>query len=124
MFKNQTPQQLSFFIAGISAAAIAVLLLLMKATGLLAVTWPEVLGLFILAFGVAFLTNYYLVRYFIFRRIKLIYKIIHRQKLPADFKAGITVIFVKLPAPIIPIIPFDGLMEKFFTATVSLRLML
>ena len=88
MFKNQTPQQLSFFIAGISAAAIAVLLLLMKATGLLAVTWPEVLGLFILAFGVAFLTNYYLVRYFIFRRIKLIYKIIHRQKLPADFKAG------------------------------------
>jgi len=88
MFKNQTPQQLSFFIAGISAAAIAVLLLLMKTTGLLAVTWPEVLGLFILAFGVAFLTNYYLVRYFIFRRIKLIYKIIHRQKLPADFKAG------------------------------------
>ncbi len=88
MFKNQTPQQLSFFIAGISAAAIAFLLLLMKAFGLLAVTWPEVLGLFVLAFGIAFLTNYYLVRYFVFRRIKLIYKIIHRQKLPADFKAG------------------------------------
>jgi two-component system, OmpR family, phosphate regulon sensor histidine kinase PhoR len=61
---------------------------LLSSTGLLAVTWPEVLGLFILAFGVAFLTNYYLVRYFIFRRIKLIYKIIHRQKLPAGFKAG------------------------------------
>ena len=60
MFKNQTPQQLSFFIAGISAAAIAFLLLLMKAFGLLAVTWPEVLGLFVLAFGIAFLTNYYL----------------------------------------------------------------
>ena len=88
MFKNQTPQQLSFFIAGISAAAIAVLLLLLKATKLLAVTWPEVSGLFVLAFAVAFLANYYLVRYFIFRRIKLIYKIIHRQKLPAEFKAA------------------------------------
>jgi two-component system phosphate regulon sensor histidine kinase PhoR len=87
MFKNQTPQQLSFFIAGISAGAIAMMLLLLKVTGFLAVTWPEVLGLFFLAFAVAFLTNYYLVRYFIFRRIKLIYKIIHRQKLPAEFKA-------------------------------------
>lgn len=88
MFKNQTPQQLSFLIAAVSAAAIAVLLLLLKASGLLRVTWPEVLGLFVLAFSVAFLANYYLVRYFIFRRIKLIYKIIHRQKLPAEFKAG------------------------------------
>ncbi|MDX1910940.1 MAG: ATP-binding protein [Saprospiraceae bacterium] len=88
MFKNQTPQQLSFLIAAVSAAAIAVLLLLLKASGLLRVTWPEVLGLFVLAFAVAFLANYYLVRYFIFRRIKLIYKIIHRQKLPAEFKAG------------------------------------
>ena len=87
MYKNQTPQQLSFFIAGISAGAIAMMLLFLKLTGFLAVTWPEVLGLFFLAFGVAFLTNYYLVRYFIFRRIKLIYKIIHRQKLPAEFKA-------------------------------------
>jgi len=87
MFKNQTPQQLSFFIAGISAAAIAVLLLLLKTIGLLAVTWVELLGLFLMAFAVAFTTNYYLVRYFIFRRIKLIYKIIHRQKLPTEFKA-------------------------------------
>ncbi len=88
MFKNQTPQQLSFFIAGISAAAMAALLLLLKAFTLLNVTWPEVLGLFVLAFAVAFVANYYLVRYFIFRRIKLIYKIIHRQKLPSEFRAG------------------------------------
>lgn len=88
MFKNQTPQQLSFFIASISAAAIAVLLLLLKSVGLLAVTWLELLGLFLLAFAVAFTANYYLVRYFIFRRIKLIYKIIHRQKLPTEFKAS------------------------------------
>jgi two-component system phosphate regulon sensor histidine kinase PhoR len=88
MFKNQTPQQLSFFIAGISAAAMAALLLLLKTFTLLNVTWPEVLGLFVLAFAVAFVANYYLVRYFIFRRIKLIYKIIHRQKLPSEFRAG------------------------------------
>lgn len=88
MFKNQTPQQLSFFIAGISAAAMAALLLILKAFTFLNVTWPEVLGLFVLAFTVAFVANYYLVRYFIFRRIKLIYKIIHRQKLPSEFRAG------------------------------------
>ncbi|HLP95348.1 MAG TPA: ATP-binding protein [Saprospiraceae bacterium] len=88
MFKNQTPQQLSFFIAGISAAAMAALLLILKAFTFLNVTWPEVLGLFVLAFAVAFVANYYLVRYFIFRRIKLIYKIIHRQKLPSEFRAG------------------------------------
>ncbi|HAD12111.1 MAG TPA: hypothetical protein DCF33_06695, partial [Saprospirales bacterium] len=70
------------------AAAMAALLLLLKAFTLLNVTWPEVLGLFVLAFAVAFVANYYLVRYFIFRRIKLIYKIIHRQKLPSEFRAG------------------------------------
>lgn len=88
MFKNQTPQQLAFLIAAISAATIAGLLLLLKASGFLMVTWPEVLGLFILAFAVGFFANYYLVRYFVFRRIKLIYKIIHRQKLPSEFRAS------------------------------------
>ncbi len=42
---------------------------------------------FLLVFGVAFIANFYLIRYYIFRRIKLIYKIIHRHKMPSDFKA-------------------------------------
>jgi hypothetical protein len=88
MFKNQTPRELAFLIASVSAAAIALLLLVVKALGPLNITWPEVFGLFALAFAVGFLANFYLVRYFIFRRIKLIYKIIHREKLPSGFKAA------------------------------------
>ena len=88
MFKNQTPQQLSVYIAGISALLMAVLALLSKAAGILIVSWESIGLLFVSVFAVAYIANFYLVRYYIFRRIKLIYKIIHRHKLPTDFKAG------------------------------------
>lgn len=88
MFKNQTPQQLSVYIAGISAILMAVLALFSKAAGILIVSWESIGLLFVSVFAVAFIANFYLVRYYIFRRIKLIYKIIHRHKLPTDFKAG------------------------------------
>ncbi len=88
MFKNQTPQQLSFYIAAISAVLMALLALLCKITGLFIISWSSIGLLVVGVFAVSFLANYYLVRYYIFRRIKLIYKIIHRHKLPTDFKAG------------------------------------
>lgn len=88
MFKNQTPQQLSVYIAGISAILMAVLALFSKAAGILLVSWESIGLLFVSVFAVAYIANFYMVRYYIFRRIKLIYKIIHRHKLPTDFKAG------------------------------------
>ena len=88
MFKNQTPQQLSVYIAGISAILMAVLALFSKAAGILIVSWESIGLLFVSVFAVAYIANFYMVRYYIFRRIKLIYKIIHRHKLPTDFKAG------------------------------------
>lgn len=88
MFKNQTPQQLSTYIAAISAALMAVLALLCKAADILVISWAGIGLLVVSVFAVAYLANFYLVRYYIFRRIKLIYKVIHRHKLPADFKAG------------------------------------
>ncbi|MCW5921605.1 MAG: sensor histidine kinase [Saprospiraceae bacterium] len=88
MFKNQTPQQLSFYVAAVSAVLMALLALFCKLTHILVISW-ESIGLLVLGvFTIAFLANFYLVRYYIFRRIKLIYKIIHRHKLPSDFKAG------------------------------------
>lgn len=88
MFKNQTPQQLSIYIASISAVLMALLALIFKASGIFVISW-ESIGLLVAGvFAVTYLANYYLVRYYIFRRIKLIYKIIHRHKLPSDFKAG------------------------------------
>jgi two-component system phosphate regulon sensor histidine kinase PhoR len=51
------------------------------------ISGQEATMLFLLSFIVAFMANFYLLRYYIFRRIKLIYKIIHRHKMPADFRA-------------------------------------
>ncbi len=86
MFKNQTPQQLSFYIASFSAVALAFFMAVFRFGGLLQISWGDFFLLFLAVFAVAFAANYYLIRYYIFRRIKLIYKIIHRHKLPADFK--------------------------------------
>ena len=79
MFKNQTPRQLSLYIAILSSAAIALLTLSLKVVGLLRILWSEMALLFVVASLVAFIVNYYLIRYYIFRRIKLIYKILYFQ---------------------------------------------
>ncbi|MFM7401343.1 MAG: sensor histidine kinase, partial [Bacteroidota bacterium] len=86
MFKNQTPRQLSLFIALLSAVSIACLSLVLKALGMLTISWQELGVLFASCLLAGFVSNFYLMRYYIFRRIKLIYKIIHRQKLPSDFR--------------------------------------
>lgn len=88
MFKNQTPQQLSIYIAAISAALMATLALLSKFFNILTISWESIGLLIVSAFVVTYIANFYFIRYYIFRRIKLIYKIIHRHKLPSDFKAG------------------------------------
>lgn len=88
MFKNQTPQQLSIYIAAISASLMALLALLSKFFNILTISWESIVLLIISAFAVTYIANFYFIRYYIFRRIKLIYKIIHRHKLPSDFKAG------------------------------------
>ncbi len=88
MFKNQTPQQLSLYIAATSATIVILLVFLLEFSGALQLSWVEISAVFTLVFCVAFMANFYLIRYYIFRRIKLIYKIIHRHKQPSDFKAG------------------------------------
>lgn len=88
MFKNQTPRQLSLFIAAVSSIVSAALMLLLMVAGLARLSFIE-LGLIAASvFTAVFTVNYYLLRYYIFRRIKLIYKVIHHQKLPPEFKAG------------------------------------
>lgn len=88
MFKNQTPQQLSLYMALVPAVALALLMALLWLLGMLHISWIDHLLLLIGVFAVTFLANFYLIRYYIFRRIKLIYKIIHRHRLPAGFKAN------------------------------------
>lgn len=86
MFKNLTPRELSFYIAVITTAGVSVVLAVLKAFGQFNLTLLGI-GLLIGAiFAAAFMANYYFVRYYIFRRVKLIYKIIRRHKISPDFK--------------------------------------
>lgn len=87
MFKNQTPQQLSAYIAATSAPLMAALAVLCREFRVFNISWGSIGLLLLSVFTVVFLANFQFIRYYIFRRIKLIYKIIHRHKLPSDFKA-------------------------------------
>lgn len=87
MFKNQTPQQLSLIAAFTSAAIITIVVFLLDFFRLLAISWQATALLFLVVMATDFLANFFFVRYYLFRKIKLIYKVIHRHKLPSDFKA-------------------------------------
>ncbi len=87
MFKNQTPQQLAFFVAFIASLSITLALVLIDVSSNAVLPWQNLVLAGSASFFIVYFTTYYWVRYYIFRRIKLIYKIIHRQKLSSDFKA-------------------------------------
>lgn len=89
MFKNQSPRQLALMTA-FSAAMVVVLLLwlLEKGAGWFVIPGPRLLLIATITFICSLILHSYMIRNYIFRRIKLIYKVIHRQKLPTDFKAG------------------------------------
>ena len=88
MFKNQTPRQLTFYIA-LTAALVSFLgTTLFKLTDAVEASWLILVVSFLLTFVTVFITVFFTLRYYIFRRIKLIYKVIHRHKLPSDFKAS------------------------------------
>ena len=73
--------------AAMSAVVTVILIQLLNLVGWMRISGQEATMLFLISFIVAFMANFYLLRYYIFRRIKLIYKIIHRHKMPADFRA-------------------------------------
>jgi two-component system, OmpR family, phosphate regulon sensor histidine kinase PhoR len=87
MNKNQTPLQISFIAAFTSASMITLLIALLEKTSLLNISTLGLCIIFCLIIIIDFVANYFYVRFYIFRKIKLIYKIIHRHKTPSDFKA-------------------------------------
>jgi two-component system, OmpR family, phosphate regulon sensor histidine kinase PhoR len=85
--KNQTPLQISLIAALTSAATITFLIALLEKTSLLNISTLGLAIIFGLIILIDFVANYFYVRFYIFRKIKLIYKIIHRHKTPTNFKA-------------------------------------
>lgn len=88
MFKNQTPQQIAFFAALTSAGAITSLVFVISMFGLFKVSLLGMTLLLIVVFLIDYLANFYFIRHYLYRKIKLIYKIIHRHKMSGDFNAG------------------------------------
>lgn len=87
MFKNQTPLQLSLIAALTSAGCITLALVILSMTRLFDTSVLGFALLFVVFFGIGLGANYYFVRHYIFRKIKLIYKVIHKHKLSTEFKA-------------------------------------
>lgn len=85
MFKNSTPRQIATRAALTTSGALLGFLLLFKAAGL-AISWAAIGLTAVISFLLAyFIILTYLDRY-IYRKIKLIYKTIHRQKVSTDIK--------------------------------------
>lgn len=78
-FKNPTPQELAFYSAALIAITNFVVLFFVKAfTG--SISWITLGIIVIVTFLVGFLIFSYALRRFIYRKIKIIYKAIHRLK--------------------------------------------
>ncbi len=79
--KNQSPLQLALITAAMVSMAVAVLLVVLGTLNP-RVYWPlwELLLVSAVVFASSFAINYFFVKYYIYRRVKLIYKIIHRHK--------------------------------------------
>ncbi|MEQ1746196.1 MAG: ATP-binding protein [Saprospiraceae bacterium] len=87
-FKNQSPQQLALLAALTSSAIVEfILFAVSRVTQAVDISNWGLVVVFLVVFSTSFLANYFFIRYYIYRKIKLIYKVIHRHKLSAEFKA-------------------------------------
>ncbi len=84
--KNHTPQQVSFIAAITSAFFYTIIIVGLDFFGFLKISARGIGLLVLFAVAIDYVANYYFVRYHIFRRIKLIYKVIHRHKIKPNFK--------------------------------------
>lgn len=88
MFKNPTPQQIALFVAFyMTTFSLVAWVLLEMARSRELLSRPAALGIYaLLAFAIAFFVTTFYLRKYIYRKIKLIYKTIHREKLAPQEK--------------------------------------
>ena len=79
--KNPTPRQIALFIAGSTALVALVLGTIVSLSATVLFPWELGLTLVVLLFSVTYLVTLYYLKKYIYRKIKLIYKSIHKQKL-------------------------------------------
>lgn len=86
MQKNSTPRQIAFRAAVVIGAAILGLLLLVKAISMSSISWWLILLAPLSSIAFAYLVVLTYLERYIYRKIKLIYKTIHQQKVSTDIK--------------------------------------
>ena len=80
MFKNLTPRQIAFYSSGVLATAILTIFLIFNVFHFVSIDRFIWIVLFILIWVTSYIISLYFLNKFIYRRIKLIYKIIHDNK--------------------------------------------
>lgn len=88
MLKNPTPQQIAFFSSIIVALVAFLTLVLVHAVGINHFLREAFIGTVLVFLAAYFVTIFYLKKY-IYRKIKLIYKTIHKHKLAATEKNNV-----------------------------------
>ena len=89
MLKNPTPKQLALFSSLVITSILLLILLLFLFLKPNIFSYSSLLVLMILMFFVTYITIRFVLKYFIYRRIKLIYKHIHEVKLGKNHKPNV-----------------------------------
>ncbi len=87
MLKNVTPRQIAFYSVFLIFGIVFLVLMLLKLFGALQIDWWLLLGLMALFFFTGYGVILYALKRYIYRKVKLIYKSIHRFKVTAQDKS-------------------------------------
>ncbi len=79
-YKNLTPRQISLICAGTSSVLLLLFLAIPQLSGLIIIPIPYLILIPVILFLIIYFLGVFLIDKFIYRRIKLIYKIIHHNK--------------------------------------------
>ncbi|MEM6321931.1 MAG: ATP-binding protein [Bacteroidota bacterium] len=85
MLKNLTPRQIALYAAGVIVAFNGLCWLLLVGLGFLPLSWSLLVGIGVIGISAYFAILFYVKKY-IYRKIKLIYKSIHKFKLKPEAK--------------------------------------
>ncbi len=83
MLKNPTPQQIALLTSAVISGFLLLVLTVFRMFGSVDFAWFFLIAAALICFGVSYTVTIFYLRRYIYRKIKLIYKTIHRHKLSA-----------------------------------------
>jgi two-component system phosphate regulon sensor histidine kinase PhoR len=96
VLKNPTPRQISFFSSLVISVVLSFILLGLRLTEVLVIPYLSILAIFLITLMVGYFVAIYYLKRYIYRKIKLIYKTIHKHKLNPLEKSNVVDIDVNI----------------------------